>query len=526
MTDASVSSAPTIDDLPGDLPDDLPGDPWQANPWDGEAGPPDALGDARIGGDDGILTVLAVGLSDAVRERLETMGSYELVDDAGDPQPPDVALVSTRLPRAELMGKVLSLRDRCPMVVLAHTGGERLALDVVRAGARGVVAEGNERVLRAFLSSEAHDTGLLEVYERQLGQQRARAEVRRSQDAVTGLPTGSSFEARLADATLSGDIPRVGFLRILHLDTHDGRTSREVVRLVRKRLAMQFTAVARTLDVELFSLDVADIGLIGASLSPAGASQLGARLARIVQDFSPNGTPLALALGHAGEEVSSDPTVVRQLAQRAMEMAALEQRSNVVAADTLALGISSTTELEAALHILGYVEERSAAPVSGEEVAEVAADLAWELGFEGPARTTIQLAAHLHGLGKASLPVEAMDDDGELSPDLLALHRSHPARGADYLRPLAGTDVAEAVQWHRERWDGSGFPDGLRGDEIPMAARIIAIARSFTEAGGVPGGEQAMRALSEEAGRSLDPGLVDMVLPLLARRLVVAQSAG
>ena len=383
--------------------------------------------------------MLAVGLSDPVRRRLETIENYQLVDEDDAGHRPDVALVSTRLPRAELMGRIASLRDRCPMVVLAHTGGERAALDVVRAGARGVVAEGNERVLRAYLSNEApdphgtsdaHDTGLLEVYERQLGGQRARADVRGGEDAVTGLPTASTFEARLADATLSGDIPRVGFLRILHLDGDDGRTPREVVRLVRKRLTIQFTAVAKVFGVELFSLGATDIGLIGPSLSSADAEQLGTRLARIVQDFTPNGTPLAVALGHAGQEVSSDASVVRQLAQRAMEMAAVQQRSSVIAADTLALGISSTTELEAALHILGYVEQRDAT-APGEVVAEVAAELAWELGFEGPARTAIQMAAHLHDIGKASLGTSGAGTGPTAEPGSPApASRCRPAPGS------------------------------------------------------------------------------------------------
>jgi GGDEF domain-containing protein len=470
------------------------------------------------------MTVLAAGLGDAALQRLTDAGQYTIIDEPDAAQPPDVALVSTRLPRAELMQKMALLKDLCPLVVLAHTGGERMAVDVVRAGGRGVIAEGNEGVLRAFLSAEAHDTGLIEIYERQLGQQRSRGEIRRSQDPVTGLPNRTTFDARLAEASLSGDIPRVGFIRIVNLTPLDGGASRDAVRLVRKRLAMSFRTLAFAFDVELFSLDTTELGMISDSLSPNRAVQLGARLARAVKSFAPSGLPLEVALGHAGPEVSTDVTVLRQLAERAVDVAALEGSSTVISAETLSLGVSSTTELEAALRVLAFVEEQTDSPGDGEQVSEIATELAWELGFEGMARTAIQLAAHLRDVGKASLPIDALTG-ADLSGELLEVYRSHPVRSADYLRPLAGAEVAAAVHSHHERWDGTGFPDGLRGDDVPMAARIIAIAETYVAATRQLGAGHAITKVSELAGSALDPSLVELAVPLLTQRLATAATS-
>jgi GGDEF domain-containing protein len=471
-----------------------------------------------------MTTVLAAGLGEAALERLAEAGRYTIISELDPAHAPDVALVSTRLPRAELMQRMAALKDLCPLVVLAHTGGERMAVDVVRAGGRGVIAEGNEGVLGAFLSAEAHDTGLLEVYERQLGQQRARGEIRRSQDPVTGLPNHTTFEARLAEATLAGDVPRVGFIRILNLAQIDGGASRDAVRLVRKRVAVAFRSLAVAFDVEFFSLDVAELAIVSESLASTRTVLLGERLARVVRDFAPNGTPLQIALGHAGPEVSTDVTVIRQLAERAVDVAALEGSSTVISAETLSLGVSSTTELEAALRVLAYVEEQAGCSGDGEQVAEIATELAWELGFEGVARTAIQLAAHLRDVGKASLPVAALVDAG-LTDELLETYRGHPVRSASYLRPLAGAEVAAAVHSHHERWDGTGFPDGLRGDDVPMAARIIAIAEAYVTASRKVGAAHALTKLNDEAGRSLDPTLVEIAVPLLTRRLATSAAS-
>jgi HD-GYP domain-containing protein (c-di-GMP phosphodiesterase class II) len=493
----------------------------------------DALGTPVRHDDVGEVRVAVIGVGEATRRRLDGMDGYSIVDlDApgADREPadadalPQVVLVSTRLPRTEAISHVALHREMAAVVALVHTGGETLAADLLRAGARGLLAEGNETTARAFLTRSGQDTGLLEVYDRQIGRSQVIGSAQRSQDAVTRLPNGNAFEARIAEAQLAGDVPRVGFVRLLFLQGGQ-RTVDGAVPLIRRRLARRFAPLAEAYGIDLFALDDAEFAFVGDELSPNRAETLGAALGQQAAAYAPWGPPLAVAVGHAGSEVSQDPVTVRQLAERAVEVAAMEQRSTVVGAETLALGASSTTELEAALRLVDVVERHDPlGPGHAERVADLAAAIAWELGYEGKTGSAIRLAAHLHDVGKVSLPVEAMFDTEALTGELAEAARSHPVRAADYLRPLAGGEVAAAVRAHHERWDGTGFPDGLAGDEIPVAARIIAVAGDYARWSLERPHAEALALVLDGAGSAYDPAVVEAATPLLTARLAAAHS--
>lgn len=478
-------------------------------------------------------TLLATALPDGVRDRLLATGRYELARDASRAGEADLVIVSTRMPRAESLGLVANVRKTCdtPIAVLVHPGGELLAAEIMRSGGSGVVAEGNEDALQALLSRQTHDTSLLEIYEQQVLQSHRRADLRHGRDPSTQLPGRSAFDQRLAEFEQAVDTPRVGFVRVLNLVEQGRQLSEEALVLLRRRLAVQFRHLSQAQSVELFALSSTDFGLIGPTLTPHRAEYLGIGMARVAETFAPTGGyTLALAMGHAGAEVSQDPKSLRELAQRALDVAATEKESAVVSAETLSLDGSSTTELEAAIRVLALVEQHDSYPPGhGSRVASHASELARHLGYEGPARVRVQLAAYLHDIGKISLPPEAIagpiPGGDDLSEELLAAYRSHPALGADYLQVSAGAEVAEAVRCHHEHWDGSGFPEGLSGDEIPLTARIIAVADAFEEflhAAGPDASpaapENAVAALRAAAGTRLDPGLVDVAAPLFRSR--------
>jgi HD-GYP domain-containing protein (c-di-GMP phosphodiesterase class II) len=468
------------------------------------------------------VRILLVGGGEATRRRLDVMDGVALHEEGADPDADDVdvVLVSTRLPRTEALSAVQAQLPRGPVVALVHTGGEALAADLVRTGARGLVAEGNELAVRALLTGRGHDTGLLEVYDRQVGRAQVGTGTQRSVDPITRLPNAGAFDARIGEAKVAGEVPRIGFVRVLFLLPAEGRTGHGAVDLVRRRLALQFAPIAASFEAELHSIGPADFAVIADALSANRAELLGRALSRVAVAFAPWGVPLQVAVGHAGPEVSQDPTTVRRLAERAVEVAALEQRSTVVGAETLALGASSTTELEAALRLVEVVERQDPlGPGHGADVAELAAEIAWELGYEGRTGAAIRLAAHLHGIGRIGMPPEAMVDHPDLSDDLARLHRSHVERADDLLRPLAGPEIAAAVRGHRERWDGTGYPDGLRGDEIPVGARIVAIAADLLRCAAATGAGDALARVIDGAGAAYDPAIVEAVTPLLAGRL-------
>lgn len=480
----------------------------------------DSLGTPGRTDDRRPVTVALIGGSEATRRRLEAEEQLVLADaDGGEEdaatEPVEVVFVSTRLPRNEAIAAVNTSAATATVVALVHTGGERLAAELLRAGAAGLLAEGNEAAVGSFLHRDGRDTGLLEVYDQQVGRSYTLSAGGRTRDSVTGLPDRTAFEARITDAAMSGDLPRIGLIRVLFLAGGSNRASQATIALVRRRLAHGFSPIAAAFQTELFAIDANTFAVVGDELSPNLAQELGLALGAVAGGFAPWGRPLAVALGHAGSEVSQDPATVRQLAERAMEVAAGEQRNTVVGAETLSLGASSTTELEAALRLVDLVERHDPlGPGQSTAIADLATAIALELGYEGLAGSAIRLAAHLHDVGKVSLPVEAMFDD-DLPEDLVPVHRSHPTRGADYLRPLVGDDIAAAVRAHHERWDGAGFPDGLSGSDIPVAARIIAIAEAFVRRSAEHGVEEALEHLQDAAGGAYDPSIVEAALPVL-----------
>jgi len=95
---------------------------------------------------------------------------------------------------------------------------------------------------------------------------------------------------------------------------------------------------------------------------------------------------------------------------------------------------------------------------------------------------TLSLAAHLHDLGKIGIPDSVLLKPGRLDADELQVMRTHPQRGYDILVSIPDAQVAavaHVVLHHHEGFDGNGYPNGLRGEQIPAMSRIIAIADSY-----------------------------------------------
>ncbi len=95
-------------------------------------------------------------------------------------------------------------------------------------------------------------------------------------------------------------------------------------------------------------------------------------------------------------------------------------------------------------------------------------------------REMLKIAALLHDIGKIGVPDEILRKKGKLTPKEMKKMQEHPLVGAIIIQPIRGMEeVAKAVKTHQERYDGKGYPDGLRGTEIPLMARIIAVGDTF-----------------------------------------------
>jgi putative two-component system response regulator len=106
--------------------------------------------------------------------------------------------------------------------------------------------------------------------------------------------------------------------------------------------------------------------------------------------------------------------------------------------------------------------------------------LADALGLDPRLRRRLSLAAKLHDIGKAGVPEAVLNKPGRLTLAEESIIRQHPVIGERILSPIVrNSEVLAAIRHHHERLDGGGYPDGLRGDRIPLLARIIAIADCF-----------------------------------------------
>jgi HD-GYP domain-containing protein (c-di-GMP phosphodiesterase class II) len=137
------------------------------------------------------------------------------------------------------------------------------------------------------------------------------------------------------------------------------------------------------------------------------------------------------------------------------------------------------------------------------------------------------LAGLLHDIGKIGVPDSILSKPGPLTADEWAQVRAHPEIGANLLTAPGLADVRAWILAHHERPDGTGYPFGLRGDAIPLEARILAVADAFeaiqADRSYRPGRPQAeaIAELRRCSGSQFDPEVVEALVPVVARSPLV-----
>ncbi|GAC1521770.1 MAG: hypothetical protein NVS2B6_06420 [Thermoleophilaceae bacterium] len=137
--------------------------------------------------------------------------------------------------------------------------------------------------------------------------------------------------------------------------------------------------------------------------------------------------------------------------------------------------------------------------------------IAKRMGLSGEMIAKVRTAAALHDVGKVNVPRAVLNNPGPLNAEELALIRRHPGDGADMVAKLGDDEITAMVRHHHERVDGRGYPDGIVGLDIPLGARIIAVADTFDAItsnrayGNANSHKKALGILAREAGLQLDP---------------------
>jgi putative nucleotidyltransferase with HDIG domain len=160
-----------------------------------------------------------------------------------------------------------------------------------------------------------------------------------------------------------------------------------------------------------------------------------------------------------------------------------------------------------------------------DRVAALAVEIGRELGLSDVALRAVEYGGILHDVGKIGVPDAILAKRAPLTPEEMSLVRAHPAVGAEIVAGVEFLkDAIPAIRGHHERWDGSGYPDGLRGEEIPLAARIVNIADTWDACTSrrpyqdpIPD-DVVVAILEALRGSQTDPDVHDALLGVLRRR--------
>ncbi len=459
---------------------------------------------ARAGG-----LIVGIGLNEATLQRIRDCGSLDLSDDTDRVGDAVIVALSTRTDRGQITRMPTGVDpQRTPIVVICHPGGEEAAVGLMQQGCAGVVAEGNEGALASFVDPERHTDLLVEGFLEQQGKGSGSGGSRH-RDPITNLPEVASFETRLGEIIEAGASPNVVMMQITNLDSARQRTDARAVNLLRRRLASFYSDAVRRRSCEVFSLNESMFAVLDGSQLLTDPEGLAKELIVITEAFRPAGLRLRLAVGAVIASAETEIMAIREEAEQAVMAAAQAGESAYVTADDVTVLLASATEYNVAQLLVSMVDQQVTNPPghSG-RVADLASDIARELGYQGRDLSNLRLAALLHEVGRIPLGEDAGPDE------------DFAERGARYVQASAGPEIADAIRYHEERWDGAG-PGALVEDDIPLEARVIAIAKATEGWIHPPAGEAALvpaeviEKLESMAGTFFDPALTETAIRLL-----------
>jgi HD-GYP domain-containing protein (c-di-GMP phosphodiesterase class II) len=192
----------------------------------------------------------------------------------------------------------------------------------------------------------------------------------------------------------------------------------------------------------------------------------------------------------------------------------------------MTVGIADAPWIERAVQTLALELRLHHAPTAdhSHRLASLCRAIAERLGLDAIDATEVEIVAVLHDVGKLAIDPQLLDYPGPLDERQRVRMRRHTIEGQVLLARTAGLEhLAEDVRATHEAWDGSGYPDGLTGAEIPMSARIVAVADSYDAMvhdrayrRRLPKRE-ACRRISAGAGLQFDPDVAQALLALVRR---------
>jgi diguanylate cyclase (GGDEF)-like protein/putative nucleotidyltransferase with HDIG domain len=403
-------------------------------------------------------------------------------------------------------------------------------------------------------SYSADDTDLLMTLASEAGvvienaQLYARAKERAHTDELTGLLNHRYFHERI-DEEISrcsrfGDIFSLLFIDLDLFKPYNDIYGHLAGDEMLKQIGLYIKNSVRSIDTA-FRYGGDEFTVILPQASIADASKVAERVRRRIEmEMDSRGAPLTCSFG-----IASWPTdgVMREEIIQAADAALYHSKqmgrnrvclaSETTASEVLAVN----SKLEGEPGILSTIYALAATVDAkdhytyghSKKVARYATDIAEALGYPQERVATLRAAALLHDIGKIGVSDRLLTKTGPLTPEDWEPIRAHPKLGVAILKHVETlSGCLAAIQYHHERYDGSGYPAGLKGENIPLDARIMAVADSYDAMtslrpyrDGKLSHEQAVAELKRCAGAQFDSKIVDIFVSLSERHFVQESNA-
>lgn len=352
---------------------------------------------------------------------------------------------------------------------------------------------------------------MLETNRRQVEALAAREHDSRS-DSVTGLDNRLCLETDMRDAIAAGDRRVLLLFDLDGLQTYTDRFGYGAGNELVRRVAQTMIESANPFGGKAYRVDDTRLAL----LVPAGDYRIGEIVLSATSSLQDEGRDLLIGRAY-GELVlpdeAADPEIAMQIAgQRLASHNQSQHRSARRQAHAVLMSVLAARRPELRNHL--------------RVVAFRAISLGRRLGLDREDLDDVALAAELQDVGLLAVPESVLEKEGRLSQEEMELIRNRPVAGERIIGAAPGlSTVAALVRSSAERFDGSGFPDGLAGDAIPLGSRIVAVAVAYAamtasrpyRAASSP--EDALAELRRCAGSQFDPDVVEALAADISEEL-------
>ncbi len=277
---------------------------------------------------------------------------------------------------------------------------------------------------------------------------------------------------------------------------------RNIARYIRRRVGDK---------VFCAKIDNGDLVVVLEGMSNSDAATLLEAIEKDISDFYEN-MPVSIEFGVATKE-DSELSIEKALTNARASMQKKKMLKDKSASSSLVDSLKQTlceSDFQTEEHV--------------ERTREMAARLGREMGISDSDIGRLELLAVLHDIGKVAIPQDIIKKQGKLTPEERAIIEQHTVKGYRIAKSSAELeDIAEGILSHHEKWDGTGYPNGLKGEEIPLIARIISAVdshdvmvndRPYHKA--MPEAD-AIAELIRCSGTQFDPQVVEIFVKLLER---------